>query len=307
MKRVLMGLAALSAAVLVPTNASAQASVDLTLVHGLPGVTADVAVDGTVVIDNFVPGSLANITSFAGQTLTNLTVTDDATGDVVVGPIASVDVPASGSHSLVVYLDDAGTAVLNTFANNTDQVTTGEARLTLRHTADAPAIDLIIGDERPIVALVNGQSGEVELPAGQLTDAQIAPTGDVPIASLPTLDLAANTNTIVHVIGSVDDDTVDFVVQIVEIAAADATTTTTDPNATTTTTDPNATTTTTTTDPNATTTTSTTSTTSTSVAAAPTAVNTGSPLEDSSSFLLVAVALGGLALAGGAMYARRRV
>ncbi len=300
MKRVLMGLAALSATVLVPTTTSAQAAVDLTLVHGLPGVTADVAVDGTVVIDNFVPGSLANITSFAGQTLTNLTVTDDATGDVAIGPIASLEVPASGSHSLVAHLDASGNAVLSTFANNTNQVSTGEARLTLRHTAEAPAVDLIVGDDRPIVAATNGQSGELELPAGQLADAQIAPTGDVAIASLPTLDLAANTNTIVHVIGSVDDNTLDFVVQIVEIASANATTTTTDPNATTTTT---------TTDPNATTTTSTTttSTTSTSVAAAPTAVNTGSPLDDNSSFLLVAVALGGLALAGGAMLARRRV
>lgn len=297
MKRVLMSLAALSATVLVPNMASAQASVDLTLVHGLPGVTADVAVDGTVVIDNFVPGSLANITSFAGQTLTNLTVTDDSTGDVVIGPIASVEVPASGSHSLVVHLDDGGTPVLSTFANNTDAVTSGEARLTLRHTAEAPAVDLIIGTERPIVAATNGQSGEVERPAGQLSDAQLAPTGEAAIATLPALDMAANTNTIVYVIGSTSADTLDFVVQIVDIAGASATTTT-DPDATTTTTDPNATTT-------STTSTSSTSTTSTSVV--PTAVNTGSPLDGDSNTLLVTVALGGLALAGGAMYARRRV
>ncbi|MFW2333036.1 DUF4397 domain-containing protein [Ilumatobacter sp.] len=297
MKRVLMSLAALSATVLVPNMASAQASVDLTLVHGLPGVTADVAVDGTVVIDDFVPGSLANITSFAGQTLTNLTVTDDSTGDVVIGPIASVEVPASGSHSLVVHLDDSGTPVLSTFANNTDAVTSGEARLTLRHTAEAPAVDLIIGTERPIVAATNGQSGEVERAAGQLSDAQLAPTGEAAIATLPALDMAANTNTVVYVIGSTSADTLDFVVQIVDIAGASATTTT-DPDATTTTTNPNATTT-------STTSTSSTSTTSTSVV--PTAVNTGSPLDGNSNTLLVTVALGGLALAGGAMYARRRV
>ena len=295
MKRVLMGLAALAATALVPTTASAQASVDLTLVHGLPGVTADVAVDGTVVIDNFAPGSLANITSFAGQTLNNLTVTDDATGDVVIGPVASIDIPASGSHSIVAHLDASGTPVLNTYENNTAAVSSGEARLTIRHTADAPSIDFIYGGDR--VEVAPGASAEVELPAGPV-DGQIGLVGDVPIADVPSVDLAATTNTIVHVIGSLDDGTVDFVVQIVDIAAAAGDTTTTDPNATTTTTDPNATT---------TTSTSTTSTTTTSVAAAPTAVNTGSPLEDNSSFLLVAVALGGLALAGGAMYARRRV
>ena len=297
MKRVLMGLAALAATALIPTSAAAQADVDLTLVHGLPGVTADVAVDGTVVIDDFVPGSLANITSFAGQTLTNLTVTDTATGDVVI-TVASIEIPASGSHTLVAHLDASGTPVLNSYQNNTAAVSSGEARLTIRHTAQAPAIDLVIGADRPVTGITNGQSGEVELPAGTVSDAQIAPTGDTAIASLPAVDLSADTNTIVHVIGSVDASTVDFVVQDVVIASAAGTPTTTDPNATTTTTDPNATT---------TTSTSTTSTTSTSVAAAPTAVNTGSPLEDNSSFLLIAVALGGLALAGGAMYARRRV
>lgn len=285
MKRVLMGLAALAATALITPTASAQSSVDLTLVHGIPGITADVAVDGTVVIDDFVPGSLANITSFAGQTLRNVTVTDDATGDVVIGPLATLEVPASGSHSLVAHLDADGDAVISVFANNTNAVATGDARLTVRHTAEAPAIDLIIGDQRPIVAATNGQSAELELPDGDLTDAQVAPTGGVAIAQVATLDLAANTNTIIYVIGSTEDDTLDFVVQIVDFAVTAATTTTTNPSSTTT-------------NPSSTTTTTN---------AVPTAVNTGSPLGGTSNFALVAVALGGLTLAGGAMFARRRL
>lgn len=276
MKRVLMGLAAVAAVTFIPQTTSAQTAADLTLVHGIPGSTVDVLVDGTVVIDAFVPGSLANISSFAGQTLTNVTVTDDTSGAVLIGPVASLVVPDSGSHSIVAHLDASGTAVLSTFANNTAATATGEARLTLRHTAEAPAVDLIIGDQRPIVGATNGQSAELELPDGDLTDAQLAPTGDVAIAQLATLDLAANTNTIVYAVGSVDDDTLDFVVQIVDFAVA-ATTTTTVAGATTTT------------------------------SAVPTAVNTGSPIGGTSSLALVAVALGGLTLAGGAMFARRRI
>lgn len=274
MKRVLMGLAAVAALTFVPQTTSAQSAADLTLVHGIPGVTVDVSVDGTVVIDAFVPGSLANISSFAGQTLTNVTVSDDATGDVLIGPVASLVVPDSGSHSIVAHLDAAGTPVLSTFANNTADTTTGDARLTVRHTAEAPAVDLIVGDQRPIVGATNGQSAELELPAGQVTGAQLAPTGEAGIAQLATLDLAADTNTIVYAVGSVEDDTLDFVVQIVDFAAAAAADTS-----------------------------STTSTTS----AVPTAVNTGSPLGGTSSLALVAVALGGLTLAGGAMFARRRL
>ncbi|MDW3215331.1 MAG: hypothetical protein R8G01_15120 [Ilumatobacteraceae bacterium] len=276
MKRVLMGLAAIAAIACIPQTTSAQSAADLTLVHGIPGTTVDLTVDGTVVIDAFVPGSLANISSFAGQTLQNVTVTDDATDDVVIGPIASLVIPASGSHSLVAHLDADGTPVLSTFENNTADASTGDARLTLRHTAEAPAVDLIVGDQRPIVGATNGQSAELELPDGALTDAQLAPTGDVAIAEIATLDLAANTNTIVYAVGSVEDDTLDFVVQIVDFAVTAPTTTTTVAGATTT-------------------------------SAVPTAVNTGSPLGGSSSTTLVVVALGGLALAGGAMFARRHV
>lgn len=278
MKRVLMGVAAIAAMTCIPQIASAQESADLTLVHGIPGTTVDLTVDGTVVIDGFVPGSLANISSFAGETLQNVTVTDDATGTVVIGPVASLVVPDSGSHSIVAHLDADGTAVLSTFENNTEDTATGEARLTLRHTAEAAALDLIIGDQRPIVAATNGQSAELELAAGALTDAQIAPTGDVAIAEIATLDLAANTNTIVYAVGSVDDDTLDFVVQIVDFAVATTTTTTTTVAGSTTTT-----------------------------SAVPSAVNTGSPIGGTSTTTLVVVALGGLALAGGAMVARRRV
>ena len=292
MKRVLMGLAAIAAMTCIPQTTSAQSAADLTLVHGIPGTTVDLSVDGTVVIDAFVPGSLANISSFAGQTLQNVTVTDDATGDIVIGPVASLVIPDSGSYSIVAHLDAAGVAVLSTFENNAEPTATGEARLTLRHTAEAPAVDLIIGDQRPIVDAINGQSAELELPAGSLTDAQLAPTGDVAIAEIATLDLAANTNTIVYAVGSVDDDTLDFVVQIVDFEVA-ATTTTTVAGATTTTV------------AGATTTTVAGATTTTS--AVPSAVNTGSPLGGTSTTTLVVVALGGLVLAGGAMVARRAV
>lgn len=274
MKRVLLGLAAIAAASFVPQAASAQTAADITLVHGIPGTTVDVAVDGTVVINDFVPGSLANISSFAGQTLANVTVIDDATQDVVIGPIASLVIPDAGSHSVIAHLDDDGTPVLTTFANNITPTSDGEARLTLRHTADADALDLVIADQRPVEGAVNGDSAELELPDGDLADASIAPAGDVVIKDIAALDLAANTNTIIYVVGSTEDDTIDFVQQVVDFAPEP---TTTVAGSTTTT------------------------------AAVPTAVNTGSPIGGSSSTMLIVAALGGLTLAGGAMVARRRL
>jgi Domain of unknown function (DUF4397) len=283
MKRVLMGLAAIAAMACIPQNASAQSSADLTLVHGIPDVTVDLSVDGVVVIDAFIPGSLANISSFAGQTLQNVTVTDDTSGEVVIGPIGSLEVPDSGSYSLVAHLDAEGEAVLSTYENNTTPPDTGDALLTVRHTAEAGPIDVIIDGDRAITDLANGESDEIELPAGPLTDAQIAPTGDDAIAEITTIELDSAGNTVIYAVGSADDDSLDFVVQIVDVDDTDATTTTV---------------------AGATTTTVAGATTTTAV---PTAVNTGSPLGGNSSTTLVVVALGGLALAGGAMLARRHV
>ena len=37
--------------------------------HGIPGATMDVVVDGDVVVPGFEPGTMQDISSFAGQTL----------------------------------------------------------------------------------------------------------------------------------------------------------------------------------------------------------------------------------------------
>ncbi len=278
MKRLLIGVAAIAALTLTPSAASAQDTVDLALVHGIPGATVDVVVDGDVVIDNFMPGSIADISSFAGQQLANLAVVDGTTGDAVIGPVAQFSVPSSGSWSVVAHLDAAGDPVLSSFENNIDDVDAGTARVTVRHTAETGAIDLIVGTQRPIEGAVNGNSAELELPVGQLTGAQIAPTGQAAIRELATVNLAANTNTIIYAVGSVDDGTLDFVLQVVDLpAAATATTTTTVAGATTTT------------------------------AAAPSAVNTGSPLGGSSSTTLIVIAVAALTIAGGAIVVRRRL
>jgi hypothetical protein len=302
MKRLLTIAAASAAIAVAPSVAGAQsATPSISLVHGIPGTTVDLVVDGTVVLDAFAPGSIVDITSFAGRTLTDVEVVDDDTGDVVIGPIASLEVPDSGNWSLVAHLDAGGEATLSQFENNIDELSSGDARLTVRHVAEAPPVDLVVGDERPVTNLANGGSAELELPAGELVDASVALAGGNPVLEITGVTLAANTNTIVFVVGSADADTLDTVVQIIELPGA---TTTTVAGATTTTVAGA----TTTTVAGATTTTvaGATTTTTTTVAPVPSAVNTGSPLDDSSTTWIL-VAVGALVLAGGSYLVRRRV
>ena len=272
MKKILAGAAALAATlVAVPAGTSgAQESVDIMLLHGIPGITVDVAVDGAVVLPGFEPGDMQDLSSFAGQTLTNLEVRPAGTEDVAIGPVAEFAVPASGSWTVVAHLDAEGTPTITPFENDTSAAADGQGRLTVRHTAAAPAVDIVLGDARPVENLSNPSEASLDVPAGEIAGAQIAPTGGDPIADVPTVSVTAGQNLIVYAVGSLADETFTFYTQDVALesagdAAGDGT-------------------------------------------PAPTEVNTGGELgaSSNSSVALFAAAAGLFALAGGAMVLRRR-
>ena len=276
MKKILAGAAALAATlVAVPAGtSSAQESAEIMLLHGITGITVEVAFDGAVVIPGFEPGDMQDLTSFAGQTLTNLEVRPAGTEDVAIGPVPSFDVPASGSWTVVAHLDAEGTQTITPFENDTSAAGDGQGRLTVRHTAAAPAVDIVLGDARPVENLSNPNEASLDVPAGEIAGAQIAPTGGDPIADVPTVSVAAGQNLIVYAVGSLTDETFTFYTQDVALestgdaagdAAGDGT-------------------------------------------PAPTAVNTGGELGASSdsSVALFAAAAGLFALAGGALVLRRR-
>jgi hypothetical protein len=269
MKRVLAGIAAIAAIVVAPGAANAQDDTQITLLHGIPGVTVDLAVGGAVVIPGFEPGASQDLTAFAGQTLENLEVRLAGEETVAIGPIAEFAVPASGNWTVVAHLDADGVPTVTPFENNTAMTADGQGRLTVRHTAEAPAVDLVVGEARPIEGAANGASAELELPAGEIAGAQLAPAGGDPIVDVPTVNLKAGTNLIVYAVGSLASDpaTFTFLTQEIEVgmeaAAGDGT-------------------------------------------PAPTAVNTGEPISDSVNTTVLAAAAGMMLLAGGAFALRRR-
>jgi hypothetical protein len=266
MKRVIAGLAALAAVVIAPAAADAQDAATVTLLHGIPGATVDVVVDGSVVIPGFEPGATQDLSAFAGQTLANVEVRAAGTEDVVIGPVAEFPVPDSGNWTVVAHLDAEGNATITPFENNTAATAAGEGRLTVRHAAAAPAVDLVVGDARPIEGAETGASAELALPAGEIAGAQLAPAGGDPIVDVPTVELAAGSNLIVYAVGSLEADTFTFYTQEIEVGAEDGGDGT----------------------------------------PAPTAVNTGDEVGGSTNLALLAAAGGMVLLAGGALVLRRR-
>lgn len=299
MKKLLTTVGALAALTFTAATASAQDQTAITLVHGIPGTTVDVVVDGDVVVDDFQPGTTADLTTYAGQTLSNVEVLDSSDDSVVIGPIVSLDIPDAGNWSIVAMLDDSGTARLASFENNTSAVDAGNARLTVRHTADAGPVDVIVSGQRPITNLSNGQSQELILPVGTVSGAQLAPTGGDPIVDIGDISLGADTNTVLYVVGS-EDTSLTFIQQVVALPAPATTTTVASGETTTTVADGSTTT------SSSTTSTTGPSTTTTTTAVVPQAVNTGSPIDDDGTSIALIAIVGGLVVAGGAFLARRR-
>ncbi len=131
MKRILAGIAALAAVAIAPGVANAQDGVAVTLLHGIPGATVDVAVDGDVVVPGFEPGDTADLTAFAGQTLVNLEVRAAGTEDVVIGPVAEFAVPDAGNWTVIAHLDADGNPTVTPFENNEADAGDGNGRLTV--------------------------------------------------------------------------------------------------------------------------------------------------------------------------------
>ena len=320
MKALLAAVAAAVGLVVVTGGTSTQAEllaqsgadeVMISLVHGIPDTTVDVQIGESVVINAFRPGSIADISAFMGRTLQNLSLVDDSTGQTILGPIPELEVPLTGSWSLVAHLDEEGDPVITPFENDRTSVAAGAALLTFRHTAEAGPVDLLIGDQRPVTNAANGDSAAIELPDGTLANAQVAPAGDPAAVSISSLDLEPQTNTVIYAIGDLDE--LDFVVQVVELAGepASAPSTTTASQAVTTTVAPTTTAPATTAPPTTTEAPSSTAVDSgaaeaTTTIAAPTGVATGMPIGSQSQTLLI-VTVAGLVLAGGALAARRRI
>lgn len=309
-----VGLAVVSSGASVQAEGIVQSAADdvmISLVHGIPDTTVDVQIGESVVINAFRPGSIADISAFMGRTLENVSLVDDESGEVLLGPIAGIEVPLTGSWSLVAHLDESGDPVITTFENDTSGVSTGTSRLTFRHTAQSPAVDLVLGDQRPVSNAANGDSAIIEVPDGTLSNAQIAPAGEAPAVSIAALDLAPQTNTIIYAIGSLDQGDLDFVVQVIALAGS-APTTSAASGAVTTTTEaaPATTEAPTTTAPATTAPTETTEVDAASESATtvptPTGVATGAPIGSASQSMLLAT-VAGLVLAGGAFAARRRL
>lgn len=197
-----------------PAQAADTATVYV--VHGVPNTPVNVFVNGASTLPNFAPGTVAGPLELAPGTyeVKVFPAADTAgTGTPVI--TASATVTAGQNVSLVAHLSAAGTPTITPFVNDVSAVAAGKARLVVRHTAAAPAVDVRAGGAVAFAGLTSPNQAAADLAAGTISaDVVLAGTSTVAIGPA-SVTLAEGTSTIVYAVGSASASTLGLVVQTI--------------------------------------------------------------------------------------------
>ncbi|WP_095757132.1 DUF4397 domain-containing protein [Streptomyces xinghaiensis] len=183
-----------------------EGKAQVSVFHGVPGLTVDVYANGKELLPNFKPGTLT-----APQAL------DPGSYDIEVFEAGAdpegtpaiqktVEVPAGANATVAAHLTADGKPTLNAYVNDVSKVPAGKARLTVRHVAAAPAVD-VRADGTPIVkGLENPKEATTTVPAGTVNaDVTLAGTDDVVIGPAQ-LALKEGTSNVVYAWGSAEEE-----------------------------------------------------------------------------------------------------
>ena len=203
----------LAAALSAPAQA---ADSSVFILHAVPGATVDVYANGDAILEDFKPGTLTEpLTLPEGSYDLKVTAAGAGPDGAAVIEANDVAVPGGANVTVVAHLNEAGTPVLTPFVNDTSKTKPGQARITVRHTAAAPAVDVRANGDVAFPGLTNPKEAKADLSAGTVSaDVVLAGTDTVAIGPAD-VNLTEGTNTIVYAWGSAADDNLDLAVQTI--------------------------------------------------------------------------------------------
>ncbi|MDX2291005.1 MULTISPECIES: DUF4397 domain-containing protein [Streptomyces] len=199
---------ALTATAAAPAFAQPQAAGEqatVSVFHGVPGLTVDVYAGDKELLPDFAPGTLTDPLKLDPGSY-DIKIFKDGEGPKGTPAIQkTVEVPAGANATLVAHLTADGKPALDAFVNDTSKVPAGKARVTVRHVAAAPAVDVRADGTAVFKNLENPKEAKGEVAAGSVSaDVVLAGTDTVAIGPA-TLDLAEGSNTVVYAWGSATD------------------------------------------------------------------------------------------------------
>lgn len=219
--RVFRTLAA--AVLLVASVSAADAASRVFVIHGIPGVNVDVyasaagdPIPATPTIPGFQPKQIVDVRAAAATYDIRIFVQGDdpQTATPVIAVLGAV-IPDGVELSILAHLDGHGNPTATVYQNDNAMPRPGWARVSVRHAAEAPAVQLVAGGV-PKLALTNPYFGDLEVPATTIPLQLQVPFAGTPITPQAQLSFASGTRYFVYAIGSVGGGTFDFIIQAVQ-------------------------------------------------------------------------------------------
>lgn len=215
--------AAVSAALLASTLAfapqasAADENATVYVLHAVPDATVDVYVNGTETLTDFKPGTLTDALSLpAGEYDLKVTAAGAGADGEAIMEANDVAVPAGANVTVVAHLSADSKPMLSPFVNDMKKVAAGQGRLTVRHVAAAPAVDVRANGTVAFANLANPDEAMADLPSGEIS-ADVALAGTDTVALGPAdLNIAEGANTIVYAWGSAEAGNLALATQVID-------------------------------------------------------------------------------------------
>jgi hypothetical protein len=197
-----------------PAGAADNASVSV--VHAIPKTPVNVFVNDKLTLRSFQPGTVAGPLSLsAGSYRVEVfpAANTAGTGNPVIS--ATAQVPAGANVTLAAHLTADGKPTITPFVNDVSKLPAGQARLIVRHTAAAPAVDVRAGGTAVIKGLTNPRQQALTLPAATVKADVVLAGTDTVVLGPADVALKEGTATVVYAIGSAEQKTLGLVVQTI--------------------------------------------------------------------------------------------
>ncbi len=204
-----------------PAFADNHDMANLSVLHGVPDLTVDVYVNGELTLDDFEPGELAGPLELAAGTYSVALTAADAEDDSspALGPV-DLTLEEGMDYTAVAHLMENGDPTATLFTNDISETASGEGRLTVRHTAAAPAVDVWANGEVAFSGLANPDENMADLPADTY-EAAVSLAGETdPVLGPTDVPVEEGMNTIVYAWGSAEAGNLDVAVQTVATHAS---------------------------------------------------------------------------------------
>lgn len=200
-----------------PASAVEDGKTELSVLHGIPDLTVDVYVNDALTLDDFAPGDLAGPLSLDPGTYTVAITASDA-ADASAPLLGPIDLPLEEgmSYTAVAHLTEGGDPTATLFTNDISATDAGEGRLTVRHTAAAPAVDVWADGSVVFESLANPDEVMADLPAATY-EAAVSVAGETdPVLGPADVTIEDGVNTIVYAWGSAAEESLALAVQTVD-------------------------------------------------------------------------------------------